>query len=276
MNGRRLISRLALALAMALAASRADSARAPSGAPEKEALFVFAAASLAESFGDIAAAFEHEWPGVDVRLNLAGSQQLAAQIQQGAEADVFASADERTMDGLRRDSLVAGEAPIFAGNRLVVVLPRTNPARIARLQDLARPGTRLVLGAEAVPVGRYSRDVLQRLATLDGFEPSFPRRAIANVVSEEENVKSVVGKVQLGEADAGICYRSDLTLAVSRDVRVIEIPADANVIARYPIAVLAGSRHGERARAFVAFVCSPRGQAILGRRGLIAVTEASP
>jgi molybdate transport system substrate-binding protein len=123
-----------------------------------------------------------------------------------------------------------------------VIFPRTNPARIARLQDLGRSGVKLVLGAEAVPVGHYSREVLQNLSRARGFDGRFGRRALANVVSEEENVKAVVGKVQLGEADAGLCYRSDVTPAVSRDVRMLTIPDSLNAPATYPL------RDGARSR----------------------------
>lgn len=238
-------------------------------------LRVFAAASLADAFGDIARTFESAHPGTRVQLNLAGSQQLATQIEQGAAADVFASADRRWMDYARSRSLVAGEPAAFAGNRLVVVLPRSNPARIERLQDLGRPGVKLVLAADAVPAGRYSRDVVEKLARARDFDPAFSRRALANVVSEEENVKSVLAKVQLGEADAGLVYASDVTPAGARLVRVVDIPESTNVVATYPIAVLRRAPRPETARAFVALVLSPAGQRALARHGLIPVTAPS-
>jgi molybdate transport system substrate-binding protein len=230
---------------------------------------VFAAASLARSFGELAGDFERSHPGLKVELNLAGSQQLAFQIEQGASADVFASADEAWMSYLKDRSLLASEAQVFARNRLTVIVPRTNPARIARLQDLARPGVKVVIGAEAVPVGRYSREMLGRLARQPGFDPSFARRVLARVVSEEESVNAVVGKVQLGEADAGICYRSDISGPVSRFVRAFEIPDSANVVATYPIARVAGGREPDAAGEFIAYVLSADGQRVLGRRGLI-------
>ena len=241
-------------------------------------LNVFAAASLAGAFGEIGRDFEREHPGTRVQFNLAGSQQLAAQIEQGAGADVFASADERWMSYLGDRSRLAGPPARFARNRLVVIVPRTNPARIARLQDLSRRGTKLVIGADAVPVGRYSREVLVRLAKTPDFAPDFARRVLANVVSEEENVRSVVGKVQLGEADAGICYRSDAMGAVSRFVRVFEIPEPAQVIADYPIAVVEGTSQPETARAFMEYVLSPAGQRAIERHGLLpaGATPAAP
>ena len=151
----------------------------------------------------------------------------------------------------RERDLLAGEPSVFAHNRLVVIVPRTNPARIQRLQDLARGGVKLVLGADAVPVGHYSRTVLRNLSRDPAFGADFASLALRNVVSEEENVKSVVGKVQLGEADAGIVYRSDVTPSVARFVRVFEIPESANVLASYPIAIAREAAAPDAARAFV-------------------------
>jgi molybdate transport system substrate-binding protein len=257
------LARIACFACLVLAASGVGQA-----ATAPRAVSVFAAASLADAFAEIARSFERAHPGVHVRLNLAGSQQLEAQLEQGAAADVFASADERWMTTAREHSLVAGEPQVFARNRLVAIVPRTNPARIGRLQDLARPGVKLVLGADAVPVGRYAREVLQNLSRATGFDPGYAKRALANLVSEEENVKSVVAKVQLGEADAGFCYRSDISPAVARFVRAIPIPDSANVVASYPIALVAGAAEPESAREFIALVLSPAGQQVLARRGL--------
>lgn len=255
---------LAAVMLLAGTASAPHSAAAPTSA-----LRVFAAASLADAFREIARTFERAHPGTTVQLNLAGSQQLATQLEQGAVADVFAPADERTMEHVRERSLVGESPPVFARNRLVVIVPRTNPARIGRLQDIARRGVKVVIGAEAVPVGAYSREVLRKLARIEGFVPEFERRVLANVVSEEENVTSVVGKVRLGEADAGIVYRSDVTRSLLRFVRALEIPDAANVVARYPIAVVRGAREPGLARAFVAWVLSSQGQRVIERHGLI-------
>ena len=249
---------------------------APARSAPTTTLSVFAAASLAEAFGEIAREFERAHPGVRVQLNLAGSQQLATQIEQGAAADVFASADTRWMDEARDRSLIAGADSIFARNRLIVIVPRTNPARIGRLQDLARRGVKLVLGAEAVPIGRYSREVLRNLSRDPAAGADFVTRVLANVVSEEDNVKSVVGKVQLGEADAGLVYRSDVTPAVSRFVHFIVIPDSANVVARDPIAVVRGAPHPELARQFVALVLESAGQRAIERHGLIPVSGTAP
>jgi molybdate transport system substrate-binding protein len=267
----RFATRIACSLAVAIAAST------PSGgaAQERTTLTVFAAASLSDAFGEIAREFERVRPGINVRLNLAGSQQLAAQIEQGASADVFAAADERWMGYVRERRLVAMEPLVFARNRLVAIVPRTNPARIRRLQDLAKSGVKLVLCADAVPVGRYSRTVLRNLARDPAFDSDFAARALRNVVSEEENVKAIVAKVQLGEADAGIVYRSDVTLRVARYLRVFEIPESAAVIASYPIATTAGARDPAGAEAFVALVLSAEGQKILERHGFLPAADTA-
>lgn len=248
----------------------------PSVEPAKPTLNVFAAASLTEAFRELGRTLEQRQPGLTVQFNFAGSQQLATQIEQGAPADVFASADQQWMEYVKEKGLVEGNAPVFVRNRLVVIVPRTNPARIGALLDLARRGTKIVLAAEAVPAGKYSREVLKNLAGADGFPDGYDRRVLANVVSQEENVKSVVSKVQLGEADAGMVYRSDVTPAVSRYVRVLDIPGEHNVVAEYPIAVLKSAPNAEAARLFVELVRSGEGQRVLRQHGLLAATAAEP
>lgn len=258
-----------------LAALAATLASVPAwAAPAPRTLQVFAAASLADAFGELGRKLEASQPGLAVRFNFAGSQQLATQIEQGATASVFASADERWMEAVRAKGLLASDPAVFARNTLVLIVPRTNPGRIGRLSDLARDGLKVVIGADAVPVGRYSRTVLRNLSRDPGLGPEYATRVLRNVVSEEENVKSVVGKVQLGEADAGFVYRSDVTPAVARFLTVIEIPASANVIATCPIALLRDGREPEAGRAFVDLVLSPEGQRVLARRGLMPATEA--
>ncbi|MEO5988770.1 MAG: molybdate ABC transporter substrate-binding protein [Candidatus Eisenbacteria bacterium] len=232
---------------------------------EPSTLTVFAAASLDGPFRELAREFERAEPGVRVRLNLAGSQQLAAQLRQGAKADVFASADARWMAFADSIGVLAAPAMVFAHNSLTVIVPGANPAHITRLQDLARPGIKLVLGAEAVPVGHYSRAMLRNLAQLPGYAPDFAPRVLANTVSEEENVRAVANKVQLGEADAGIVYRSDVTLALARHVREFAVPDAANVVVAYHIAILRSARDRAAAGRFVAMLRSPKGRAILAR-----------
>lgn len=264
-----------LSLVLALSAGSPSQARTTPAIPPRT-LQVFAAASLSDAFTEIGRLFERLHPGMAVRFNFAGSQQLATQIEQGASADVFASADERWMSHARDSGLLAGETAVFAHNRLVVIVPKTNPAHIQRLQDLARGGIKLVLGADAVPVGHYSRTVLHNLSSDPAFAGDYGANVLRNVVSEEENVKSVVGKVQLGEADAGIAYRSDVTPAVARFLRVIEIPEGANILASYPMSRVKDAREADAGRQFMALVLSPDGQQALRRSGLIPVLPPRP
>lgn len=234
-------------------------------AAAKTRLDVFAAASLTDAFDAVGKAFERAHPGVNVRFQYGGSQSLAAQIEQGAMADVFAAADDRWMGYAKERGLLDGDAVTFAHNALVVIAPRTNPGRIGKLPDLAQPGLKIVVGAEAVPVGAYTRAVLRRMSLESAFGADYGRSVLKNVVSQEENVKSVVGKVQLGEADAGFVYRSDVTRTAGRLLKVFEIPARLNVVANYPMAVVAHSPHADLARTFVDFVMSQDGQAMLAK-----------
>jgi molybdate transport system substrate-binding protein len=258
-----------LVAALVLGAVARGATARPASAGGKATLRVFAAASLSDTFKEIDRMYEQRHPGTSVQLNLAGSQQLVAQIEQGAEADVFASADDRWMNVAHDRGLLGGSAMTFARNRLVAIVPKSNPARIRRLQDLARGGIRFVTCPDAVPVGHYTRIVLGKLSHQPGFDADYWTRVIANIVSEEENVKSVAGKVQIGEADAGIVYRSDVTPSLTRYVRVLEIPEAANVMASYPIATLRSAARPEDAAAFVDLVQSPDGQRILARWGFI-------
>jgi molybdate transport system substrate-binding protein len=246
-------------------------AGAPLGAQTSAAprtITVYAAASLTDAFHELATQMANGSAPTRVRYNFAGSQQLAVQLEQGAQADVFVSADRRWMDYVRERHLAAGTPKVFAHNRLVAIVPRSNPGRIHELQDLGRRGVKLVVAAEAVPVGKYTREMLRRLERRAGFPPAYGDSVLANVVSQEENVKSVVAKVQLGEADAGIVYRSDVTPRVAPNVTVLEIPADANVVASYLVTVLKASADSAAANAFVTLLLSPDSRRIMARHGL--------
>ncbi len=236
--------------------------------PEPEVV-VFAAASLSAPFEELGASFERTHPGTRVRFNFAGSQQLAVQLEHGAAADLFASADERWMTYVAKRQLLAAPPRLFAHNRLVVILPKANPARIEGLLGLARSDVKVVVAAEAVPAGAYSRQALAKLSRADGFPPDFDRRVLANVVSQEENVKAVIAKVQLGEADAGIVYASDARGSAAAHLRVVAIPEPQNVVADYPLAVLAAAKAPVAAAAFAELVLGPEGQQVLQRHGLI-------
>ncbi|HUR94138.1 MAG TPA: molybdate ABC transporter substrate-binding protein, partial [Gemmatimonadales bacterium] len=180
MNGLHRLALLGFFVAAGIGVARAPAFAPPSGDP----LTVYAATSLTEAFTELGHTFETRHPGTAIRFNFAGSQQLAFQLEQGASADVFASADRRWMDYAKAKRLVEGETPVFAGNRLILILPRANPARIERLEHLARPGAKLVLAGEAVPAGKYTREVLRKLAAVPGYPDAFEARVLANVVSE--------------------------------------------------------------------------------------------
>jgi molybdate transport system substrate-binding protein len=228
---------------------------------------VFAAASLADAFKTMERGFNRANPGTQVMFNFAGSQQLAAQLEQGARGDVFATADQRWMSYVRAKSLIDGSPVTFARNSLVVIYPRSNPAQLRRLGDLARRGTKLVMAAEAVPVGSYSREMLQNLGRAEEFSADYAARVLANVVSYEESVKGVVAKVQLGEADAGVVYRSEVTPEVARFVSILEIPGEFNILATYSIATVRGATSSVGAYRFIDFVQSAEGQRILRQHG---------
>lgn len=264
--------RLSPIVAVALLATASSPAPALARGGDGASLQVFAAASLTDAFRDLGRLFEQRHSGVRVRFNFGGSQVLARQIEQGASADVVATADERTMESLR--GRIAGEPLPFARNRIVAIVPRGNPARIGGLADLARPGVKIVIAAESVPAGAYARRVIAKLAKAPGFSADFERRVHANVVSQEESVRGVVGKVQLGEADAGFVYRSDVGRAAMRHLRVFEVAPEWNVVAAYPIAVLSDARAPDLARAFLAFVRSDEGQALLRRHGFLSGDSA--
>jgi molybdate transport system substrate-binding protein len=244
--------------------------------PAPATLTVYAAASLTAAFGQLGRMMEQSHPGLSMRFNFAGSQQLASQLEQGAPADVLASADQRWMDYAKDKGLISGEATVFARNRLVVIVPRTRSGGVERLEDLGRRGIKLVIAAEAVPAGRYSLEAIRKLAAAPGFPAEYESRVLGNVVSQEENVKSVVAKVQLNEADAGFVYRSDVTPPVSRAVRVLEIPDRFNVIASYPIAILKSAENRGAAHQFLDLLLSDQGQQVLLRQGFSRAQVGKP
>lgn len=240
--------------------------------PQQAELTVFAAASLTEAFTQIGRDFEAANPGTRVVFNFAGSQQLAQQLGQGAPADVFAAANPRQMQVAREAGRIRGEAAseqVFVHNRLVVVVPADNPGGVATLADLAQPGLKLVLAAEDVPVGAYSRAYLDKAAASGDFASDYREALLANVVSYEQTVKAVLTKVVLGEADAGIVYSSDVTPEVADAVQRILIPDDLNTIATYPIAPVSDSPQPALADAFITYVRSPAGQRTLAEFGFI-------
>jgi molybdate transport system substrate-binding protein len=257
------MKKIALVGLMVFVLSSHDRPLPQSQAQDSPPLQIFAAASLTEAFQEIGAAFQAEHPGAEVAFNFGGSSDLAAQIIEGAPADVFASANIRQMRRVQAEGLLAGWPHTFAKNRLVLIVPADNPAGIQSLEDLSREGVLLVLAAPGVPARDYTEALLDSLAGPYGED--YPGRVRANVASEEENVRLVAAKVALGEADAGIVYVSDLTPELSAAVLALPIPDEHNTLANYPIAVLAETGQPDLARAFVAYVLSEAGQAILAK-----------
>jgi molybdate transport system substrate-binding protein len=234
--------------------------------PEGGDLTVFAATSLTDAFEAIEQELEAKTPNLSITYNFGGSQALVTQLEEGAQADVFASANIALMDAAIEADLVASAPAPFVHNRLAIVTPADNPAGIESAADLGEEGILLVLAQSEVPAGRYARDSVCLMSTDTAiYGPDFVERVSANVVSEEEDVRDVLAKVALGEADAGIVYVSD-AVAAGDQVDVVEIPDAVNVIATYPVAVLA---QGDQAlgSAFVAYLLSDEGQALLERFG---------
>lgn len=258
-----------LLLCLFLAAcSNGTSSSETAVSPSDSQLIIFSAASLTEAFTALGGAFEAQQPGVEVVLNFAGSQQLAQQLSQGAPADLFASANERQMTAVIDSGRIeGGSQQIFATNRLVIVYPADNPANLQSLTDLAQPDLRLILAAPEVPVGQYAQEFLDKTAVDPAYGPAYTESVRSNIVSFEENVRAVLSKVLLGEADGGIVYQSDLNSVTAHSLGQLAIPDDLNVIATYPIAPINDSERSALAAAFLEFVLSPAGQAILAGYG---------
>jgi molybdate transport system substrate-binding protein len=226
---------------------------------------VFAAASLTDAYGEIVDAIETAHPDVTIRVETGGSQTLVTQLTEGARADVLATANTSTMQQARDAGLIDGNPVVFTANRLVIVTPPDNPAGIERIDDLAGDDIRLVVAAEDVPAGGYAR---QAICAWAGDDADTIAAIGDNVVSEEIDVRSVLTKVQIGEADAGIVYASDAASAEIAGIplNVVEFPDGVPIAAAYPIAPVAGG-NVEAARAFIAFVLGPEGQQILADYG---------
>ena len=267
--GRQLRRSIGTLLILLLVLWRSGAAQTP--ARPTGTLTVFAAASLTEPFRELGKRLEATYAGLKMVYNFGGSPTLRTQLEQGAQADVFVSADAVQMELATKSGVVQGERPVFVKNRLVVIVPRDNPGQVTAFSDLAKPGLKLDLAAPTVPVGHYSRQALRQASAAYGAD--FEARALRNVVSEEENVKQVVAKVQLGEADAGMVYVSDVTSKIGHDVLMIQIPDVYNQIATYPIALTQSVQNRTAAEAFMSFVLSAQGQALLQAHHFIPVQE---
>jgi molybdate transport system substrate-binding protein len=243
-------------LASAVVLAACGGSASPSNGSLSGSISVFAADSLTDSFKALGTAFQTAHPGTTVQFNFAGSPTLVTQIEQGAASDVFASADTTNMDKLKADGFTAGSPQVFAHNKLEIVVARGNPKGITSLADLAKPGVIYITAAPTVPAGKYA---LQILASA-GVKVT-PK-------SLETDVKSVVSKIELGEADAGIVYVTDVKAAGSK-VTGVPIPDSVNVIATYPIAAVKGSKSSNLGGAFISYVLSADGQATLQSFGFL-------
>jgi molybdate transport system substrate-binding protein len=237
------------------------------GETSGDELVVFAAASLTDAFDELTDTFEAQNPGVTVVRNYASSLQLATQIIEGAQADVYASANETQMARVVESGRIEPPTATFATNRLTVIVPADNPANITSIAGLAQQGVQLVLAVPGVPAREYANQIFEGMAVDPTFGQDYLDAVYNNLVSEEDTVRGVVAKVALGEADAGISYVSDVTPDVADDVQAIPIPEEYNVIATYPIGPITDALHAERGRAFIDFVLSDEGQAILEKWG---------
>jgi molybdate transport system substrate-binding protein len=243
----------ALAAAALVLAGCGGSEEPPGGSAAPGGLTVFAAASLTAAFTELGQQFTAANGGTKVTFNFAGSQALATQIQQGAPADVFASADLANMAKVED---LTGTPRNLASNRLEIVVEKGNPRGVEGLDDLAAGDLKVVLAAPEVPAGKYAAEVLAKAGVT------------VRPVSEEDNVKAVVTKVALGEADAGIVYRTDVTTGGDK-VEGVEIPKEQNVLAAYPIATVEATKAQDQAQAFVDLVLSAEGQRVLEQHGFL-------
>jgi molybdate transport system substrate-binding protein len=266
---RVLVLTMAGLVVLGCAAARPPSGPAAQAGTSSLTLTIYAAASLRAALARVTADYPATHPGTALTVSTDSSAALEAQIEQGAPADVFLSADAKNPQKLVALGL-APEAVPFAGNVLAIIVPRTdrgspNPAAIRNPIDLARHGVKIVAAGDAVPITTYARQLVANLARQPGFPSGFTAAYDANVVSREDNVSAIVSKVALGEGDAGIVYMTDALS--STEVTRVDVPPGADVVATYAGAALKGSRHPDAARAFLTWLAGPGGQAILRQFG---------
>jgi molybdate transport system substrate-binding protein len=241
-----------------------NGASAPTQGSRSEAtvdLTVFAAASLSGVMDKVKPAYESTHPGTTLSVSTDSSAALEAKIEQGAPADVFLSADTANPEKLVQKGLAAGEPVVFAVNELAIVVASGNSGGITTPADLARSGVKVIAAGDEVPVTKYALQLVDNLAKEPGYPTDFAAAYGRNVVSKEDNVKAVIGKIELGEGDAAIVYATDAK--ASTKVTTVGIPEGANVKASYAGAVVGASGHLHAARTFLGWLTSPDGQAIL-------------
>ena len=228
-------------------------------------LTIFAASSLTDAFGQLGKTFEQQNSGTTVKTSFGASSDLLAQIQQGAPADVFASAAEEEMNTAVKDDLVAGKPVVFVKNREIIMVPKDNPANIKSLEDLSKPSIKLVLAAKDVPAADYAVEILGKANKVYGS--NFKKDVLSNVVSREADVRASVNRVVVGDADATFGYASDYTPDIRDRVKVVPIPENLNIIATYPIATLEDAKEAALAKKWVDLVTSSEGQEVLKKWG---------
>ncbi len=231
------------------------------------ALTIFGAASLKDALAALVPAYHAAVPGATLTVATDSSATLRTQIEQGAPADVFLSADRTNPRTLVDAGLTDGPAVDFAGNTLTVIVPTDNPAGIESPADLARPGIKIVAAGDDVPIATYTDQAIARLAALPGYPAGFARSCTANIVSREQNVNAVVAKIELGEGDAAIVYITDARASTA--VAAVAIPDAANVAAAYAGVVVAASTNHDQAHAFLDWLAGPAGASILARFGFV-------
>ena len=228
-------------------------------------LTVLAGSSLTDAFGELAKTFEEQNSGVEVRQSFESSSTLLTQIQQGAPADVFASASEEEMDTAVEDGLTNGEPEVFVKNREVILVPKDNPAGIQNFRDVAKPDIKLVLAQDDVPAADYALEILGNAN--EEYGAGFEDDVLSNIVSRESDVRASVNRVVVGDADATFGYASDHTPDIRDRVEVVPIPPDLNIIATYPVAALKDAEDPELAQKWVDLVTSEDGQRVLDEWG---------
>jgi molybdate transport system substrate-binding protein len=231
------------------------------GEKQEGTLTILAASSLTDAFGELGTIFEEQNEGVEVKQSFGASSDLLAQIQQGAPADVFASAAEEEMDTAVKDGLVSGSPEVFVKNREVIMVPKDNPANINSLEDMSRPDIKLVLAQKDVPAADYAVEILGKANK--EYRPDFEQDVLSNVVSREADVRASVNRVVVGDADATFGYASDYTPDIRDRVKVITIPPGLNIIATYPVAALKGAKDPDLAHKWVDLVTGKEGQRVL-------------
>jgi molybdate transport system substrate-binding protein len=237
------------------------------GSAGANSLTVYAAASLTAAFKDIAAAYQASHARVTVTLSFDSSATLETQIEQGAPADVLASADTTNPKKLVDKGLAAGAPVNFAGNVLTIIVPGSGTQTVTTPMDLGKSGVKVVAAGDAVPITKYANQLVANLAKLPGYPPSFVDAYTKNIVSKEDNVKGIVTKIELGEGDGGVVYVTDAK--ASTKVRIVDVPAEANVPATYAQVAVRASKNLAGANDFMGFVISPAGQAILAKYGFL-------